>query len=204
MPANNPQSENEASWSLPSHVQLAPGGFREARFAALGGEALLGEGEMLELLTWERWEWCRAIGIYCYDEASTLKVERLQHDIEIGTLVMPCTPREFKGWAEKLEFSLPPTFAIVRKSKPPSKTRIGKTERDDDKADCVRAAQKVWDESPWLSDREVKEHPTVAPYVRKYKGKNTVTGWIRPINPNRGRRGRRKKPEATSTVHRLK
>jgi hypothetical protein len=61
-----------------------------------------------------------------------------------------------------------------------------------DKQDCQEIAKELWKKYPNASQVEIINSPELAAYKREYKGKNTLPGWLREIDPRapETRRGR--------------
>ena len=72
------------------------------------------------------------------------------------------------------------------------------TLRDDqqDKLNCQEIAKRLWAENPDWTQTRIKQHPKLKFYVLQYKGKNTLPGWLREVDPRpkEQRRGRPRNP----------
>lgn len=66
------------------------------------------------------------------------------------------------------------------------------TEPQQDKLDCQAIAKEIWTKNPQFTKVEVINLSALAPYKNKYKGKNTLSDWLKEIDPRplEKRRGR--------------
>lgn len=64
-----------------------------------------------------------------------------------------------------------------------------------DKPECQDIAIKMWEENPEITQAEIMRSASIAPYAKKYKGKNTLSNWLREVDPRppEKKRGRQKK-----------
>lgn len=65
------------------------------------------------------------------------------------------------------------------------KSHQGYKSRDEfqDKLDCQAIAKTMWDENPSLTIAALTGAAKIAPYAKKYKGKNTLRDWLSEIDP---------------------
>ena len=77
----------------------------------------------------------------------------------------------------------------------PDKVSTKLTEAQDDKLNCQMEARKLWQQDSTLTQAAIMKSIKVAPYFKKYTGKNTVSSWLSEIDPRpkESRRGRPKK-----------
>lgn len=78
--------------------------------------------------------------------------------------------------------------------KKPLKAKTVKKLRPDqqDKLDCQAIAKEIWTKNPQFTKVEVINSSVLAPYKNKYTGKNTLSNWLKEIDPRpvEDRRGR--------------
>lgn len=69
------------------------------------------------------------------------------------------------------------------------------TETQMHKRECQEIAKRLWAENLNLTQAELKKHLEIQFYVNSYRGKNTISDWLREVDPRpkESRRGRPKK-----------
>lgn len=69
------------------------------------------------------------------------------------------------------------------------------TEAQMHKRECQEIAVRLWAENQSLTHSDLKNHPEMEFYVNSYCGKNTISNWLREVDPRPigSRRGRPKK-----------
>lgn len=69
------------------------------------------------------------------------------------------------------------------------------TELQMHKRECQEIGKRLWIENPNSTKAAIIKHPDMCFYVKHYKGKNTLSNWLREVDPRpkESRRGRPKK-----------
>ena len=85
--------------------------------------------------------------------------------------------------------------AMLKQLSNPDTVSTKLTEAQEDKLNCQLEAKQLWEKDSSLTQAEIMADTKVAPYLVKYKGKNTVPNWLSEIDPRpkESRRGRPKK-----------
>lgn len=85
--------------------------------------------------------------------------------------------------------------AMLKQLSNPDTVSTKLTDAQEDKLNCQHEAKQLWEKDSALTQTEIMTDTKVAPYLKKYRGKNTVPNWLSEIDPRpkESRRGRPKK-----------
>jgi hypothetical protein len=98
---------------------------------------------------------------------------------------------------KRRERAATPAVAPISPAKPiPTAEPVGKpTESQQDKLHCQQIARELWADHPEWRQADLLKHSQIKRYASKWKGKNTVPGWLSEVDPRpkEQRRGAPKK-----------